>query len=529
MNGKSVAQWMAVATVTVLWALNPSVVEAAEQKVVEASFEPGQISFKPVVSNEGLTLTVTGPDHFRFFRAFEKGETPTIAAAHEDGSRLADGRYTYEIRVTPALDDEARKHLVKARLQGNNSAFEELRSRGALSSQPLVQSGWITVHNGAFVTPSESETANKDIVHLDDVIIDGSQCVGNDCYSGLAFGFDTIVLMENNLRIFFDDTSTIQNYPRNDWRIIANDSTDGGGKYFAIEDATDVSKIFVLEAGAPDNSLYVDSHGDVGINTSTPYYELHIVDGDSPAVRLEQDSSYGWPPQKWDLAGNESNFFIRDATHASKLPFRIEPEAPTDSIFIKSNGNVGIGTGSPDADVDIESNSGAGFRLTNTGSGGGTWDIFMNANTSRLNVEFNDGNIPLKIDDGANNNLLQLGIGAANRVDINGNLVVSGTITPDYVFEPGYQLESIEEHAEYMWTNKHLPAVGAATLRSDGSHAVDLGARSQSMLEELEKAHIYIDQLNDTIEELRSELAKQDEDHERRLAELEAISAQQPR
>jgi hypothetical protein len=208
------------------------------------------------------------------------------------------------------------------------------------------------------VTPASTSedglSGAMDIVHADDVIIDGSLCVGNDCYSGLAFGFDTIVLMENNLRIFFDDTSTIQNYPRNDWRIICNDSTDGGGRYFAIEDATEVSNIMVLEAGAPDNSIYVDSYGDVGINTSTPYYELHIVDGDSPCVRLDQDGSYGWTPQKWDLCGNESNFFIRDATHASKLPFRIEPDAPTDSIFIKSDGRVGIGTGSPEEELEIE-------------------------------------------------------------------------------------------------------------------------------------------------------------------------------
>jgi hypothetical protein len=89
---------------------------------------------------------------------------------------------------------------------------------------------------------------------------------------------------------------------------------------------------------------------------------LHIVDGDSPAVRLEQDGSYGWEPQKWDLCGNESNFFIRDATHASKLPFRIEPEAPTDSIFIKSNGYLGIGTGSPSEAVEIE-DTGANVKL----------------------------------------------------------------------------------------------------------------------------------------------------------------------
>jgi hypothetical protein len=242
----------------------------------------------------------------------------------------------------------------------------------------VTQTGYFQVQGGMIVTPTASEDISRpmDIVHNDDVIIDGSLCVGNDCYSGLEFGFDTIVLMENNLRIFFDDTSTIQNYPRNDWRIICNDSADGGGNYFAIEDATEVSNIFVLEAGAPDNSIYVDSHGDVGINTSTPYYELHIVDGDSPCVRLDQDGSYGWTPQKWDLCGNESNFFIRDATHASKLPFRIEPDAPTDSIFIKSNGYVGIGTGAPGYPLEVET----------TGENAGLYVQRTDGATFKLNV-----------------------------------------------------------------------------------------------------------------------------------------------
>jgi hypothetical protein len=69
---------------------------------------------------------------------------------------------------------------------------------------------------------------------------------------------------------------------------------------------------------------------------------------------LDQDASYGWSPQKWDICGNESNFFIRDATHASKLPFRIEPDAPTNSIFIKENGYVGLGTGSPSFPLELE-------------------------------------------------------------------------------------------------------------------------------------------------------------------------------
>jgi hypothetical protein len=310
--------------------------------VADVTLGANGIGFTPKVDYARLVLTVSGPEGSVFSKSFDAGTSPYLGLSDNNGKYLVDGSYTYELRVIPVIEKRVR------------TANTEERNR---HQGTLTQTGYFWVKGGTIVTPRAPEdglSKPMDIVHNDDVIIDGSLCVGNDCYSGLAFGFDTIVLMENNLRIFFDDTSTIQNYPRNDWRIICNDSTDGGGRYFAVEDATEVSNILVLEAGAPDNSLYVDSYGDVGINTSTPYYELHIVDGDSPCVRLDQDGSYGWTPQKWDLCGNESNFFIRDATHASKLPFRIEPDAPTDSIFVKSNGNIGIGTGSPGYAMEIE-------------------------------------------------------------------------------------------------------------------------------------------------------------------------------
>ncbi len=321
--------------------------EKTDLPVAGVSIGANGIGWTPTVDYKALVLTVSGPDGTIFTKSFKAGDSLYLDPRDDKGNGLSDGPYTYELRVIP----------VDTRKNRDTETVSGVKEGGARFGETLTQTGYFHIKGGKFLTPSttgEGVARTLDIVHNDDVIIDGSLCVGNDCYSGLAFGFDTIVLMENNLRIFFDDTSTIQNYPRNDWRIICNDSTDSGGKYFAIEDATDVSNIFVLEAGAPDNSLYVDSHGDVGINTSTPYYELHIVDGDSPCVRLDQDGSYGWTPQKWDLCGNESNFFIRDATHASKLPFRIEPEAPTDSIFTKSNGYVGFGTGSPAKPLELE-------------------------------------------------------------------------------------------------------------------------------------------------------------------------------
>ena len=66
-----------------------------------------------------------------------------------------------------------------------------------------------------------------DQVILDDLIVDGSACIGFDCVNGESFGFDTLRLKENNLRIKFQDTSSSASFPSRDWQITANDSANG--------------------------------------------------------------------------------------------------------------------------------------------------------------------------------------------------------------------------------------------------------------------------------------------------------------
>ena len=77
-------------------------------------------------------------------------------------------------------------------------------------------------------------------------------------------------------------------------------------------------------------------YGCLGFGTSTPVADLHIKSGNTPTLRLEQDGSPGFTPQTWDVAGNEANYFIRDATNGSTLPFRIRPGAPTSAITFAS-------------------------------------------------------------------------------------------------------------------------------------------------------------------------------------------------
>lgn len=195
-------------------------------------------------------------------------------------------------------------------------------------------------------------------VFNDDLIAVGSLAVGVDATASESFGFDTFRMKENNLRIHFDDTSASASFPGNDWRITINDSGNGGDNYFGIDDATAGNSPFRIMAGAGANALYVsDSGGNVGLGTANPVLELQVTDGDSPGIRIEQNGANGWTPQTWDISGNETNFFIRDVTNGSKLPFKIKPGAPDNAVFIAASGNVSLGDTSPSEKLEVNGNA----------------------------------------------------------------------------------------------------------------------------------------------------------------------------
>jgi hypothetical protein len=179
--------------------------------------------------------------------------------------------------------------------------------------------------------------------------VQGSACVGLDCVNNESFGFDTLRLKENNTRIKFEDTSTSPGFPANSWQLTANDSASGGLNKFSIENTTTATVPFTIVGSAPTNSIFVDTSGRLGLRTAAPALDVHISKGDTPAHRFEQTNASGFTAQTWDVAGNEANFFVRDVTGGSRLPFRIRPGAPTSSIDIAASGDVGVGTPSPSA------------------------------------------------------------------------------------------------------------------------------------------------------------------------------------
>jgi hypothetical protein len=369
-----------------------------------------------------------------------------------------------------------------------------------------------------------------DFVINDDLIVDGSECVGFDCVNGENFGFDTIRLKENNLRIKFEDTS-VGTFPTNDWQLTANDSASGGSSKFSIEDITGTKVPFTVTAGAATNSIFVDSTGRVGFRTSTPVLDLHVNTSNTPAMRLEQNNSGGFTAQTWDVAGNEANFFVRDVTSGSRLPFRIRPGAPTSSIDIAADGDVGIGTGSPDTKLDVEAVDSAYITVQNTSTATATTREMMGfRNQGNALVAFYDlSKSPVdtfKWSMGTNGNdfriITPVSAGAEFSLTNTGNLTITGTLTTggvtcgggcDLVFKPGYELESIEEHAALMWKQNHLPAVGA-TVEGE---PFNITQKTGGILNELEKAHIYIEQLHNQLKDKEYEL----KDVQARLAQLE--------
>ena len=363
-------------------------------------------------------------------------------------------------------------------------------------------------------------TANADQVFNDDVIITFSLCVGNDCVNGESFGFDTIRLKENNLRIHFQDTSTSASFPSNDWRIVVNDSSNGGTNHFSIEDSSAGRSPFRVEAGASANALVVEADSDIGIGTLNPVVELHVVDGDSPTLRLEQDGSSGFTPQTYDMVANEANFFIRDVTNGSQLPFRIKPGADSNALFIAADNNVGFGTDAPSQAIHVRKTDSAGIFVQNTTTSNAVRPVLVLENEGGPQIWMTDPDATP-----SNRTLWKITANDAgftlnerNSAPVftmleSGNLTITGTLTTgggtcgggcDKVFEDDYDLPTIEEHSEAMWSNGYLPNVGP-TIENEPINVSDKVGR---MLNELEKAHIYIDQLNEENKMLKERLDK---------------------
>jgi len=425
--------------------------------------------FRKLPAGGRIAVRVTGPGDFLFETSSAEGEEAVVV--FEPGS-LPDGSYKYEVRDLPPATRTRTESAA-----GGSAAVADAR---VLSGRFMVRGLAITLPSSAPESPAAAAKAAaagagdapvaadplpEALVLNGDAVVRDNLCVGFDCPDAPSFSDSSILIMDVNTRIKFGDTSA-DPFTTRDWEIEANSSLSGGASYLGFNDCGTSSDgggcaanlVFAVEAGARASALYVEEDGDVGLGTSNPTLDLDIVTGNTPGVRFDQDGTSGFAPQVWDVAGNETNFFVRDATNGSLLPLRIQPMAPTNSIFIASGGNVGIGTASPVAPVDIVRNGGtnAAFRIQNTGFGGGVpsaWYFSNQAANGAFIISPTGGAAPFKVFTDATQNSIVVGSKEGSGAQVVGIHKVNNLTFPLEVGTNATDGNGAHVTAAGVWTN----------------------------------------------------------------------------
>ena len=220
---------------------------APSNVLAEVDVNSTGLIFYPIVEHAGGTLTVSLPDRCLVNVRIEPGDNPIFKIFDPDGQPYGDGVYRWELRLTPRIDEGVKDALADARgTKNEEKVFKGFVKEGLLPLDVEVQVGAFNVIDSRIVDPGEQEPGPKrepaanmstpddgsspfgeaglvvrdepilmtrDFVINDDLIVDGSACIGFDCVNGESFGFDTVRLKENNLRIKFDDTSVAASFP----------------------------------------------------------------------------------------------------------------------------------------------------------------------------------------------------------------------------------------------------------------------------------------------------------------------------
>ncbi len=256
--------------------------------------------------------------------------------------------------------------------------------------------------------------------------------------------------------------------------------------------------------------------GNVGIATPDPKAPLHIT---SIGTNIKLKGT--WPGAvTWGIASTTNNgmgtFDISN--------FGDDTAGVVNSgIAIREDGKVGIGIVNPNGILHVKGAQTFGtLRVDTDNSNGGsiagliagawkwaigTWGAMEPGSGSDLALQTESGlGIQFFTNGGSVNPRMTIasagnvGIGTTNplgKLDVNGSIYQRGTsLHADYVFSDDYKLESIEDHAKFMFKNKHLKAIPESKTDETGMEIVEVGSHRKGIVEELEIAHIYIEQLH---------------------------------
>lgn len=266
----------------------------------------------------------------------------------------------------------------------------------------------------------------------------------------------------------------------------------------------------------PNAKLDIDGQLRLSYDASTGLGGSINIDnpnGETPAISMDQGAQR-W----WQYVDSDDTYKIgRGSNYNSNIP----------TITLKSD-KVGIGVTNPSKRLDIQLSNETDFlrirRSSSTGrsqlvladeNGAENWRIGMTGSAS-TGFSFWDGsNNVLHLEKGGNaifDPSGSVGIGTttmgSHKLAVEGSIgareiKVEASGWSDFVFENDYKLRTLEEVAEHIRENGHLPEIPSeAEVTENG---INLGAMNAKLLQKIEELTLYMIDMNRRVNELETE------------------------
>jgi len=370
------------------------------------------------------------------------------------------------------------------------------------------------------------------------VYVEGTICVSGEstCFSGETLVPGTDLKIKGTTPMIYFDNTTGSGSDDVEWYLRSD-----ANRFRLVDHGISGSQsieVFSIFSGAPANSLRITAAGDVGLGISQAQQRLHIYRSSDPAIRFEDLNHI------WDLRGNSVNFTVRDVDNGT-IPLAVSVGAPSSSILVGPDGNVGFGNEEPIQAVDVmRSEAAARFQLTaytadatqapqyiqrrargtvtvpaavlandNLGlfSFRGYNGTSMTGSKATITVQaagnWTAGSNPTRIlfgttPVGSTTVVSVMEITPDKKVKINGATLN----VPDYVFEDDYELMPLEELQAFITKHGHLPGIASADeVQAEG---LDLGGAQMSQLQKIEELTLYTLQQQRSLSALQAENAE---------------------